>query len=145
MLDQKTIEKWKKFMKNSGGVEFSGYSDQKIRKEAEKWFNKLNNPKVYQRKKKTKLFHKTIAIIRQKPSVVILPSTLKKMFKSGYARAANLFIELVDSGIITDFGTDKDRSPKIIWKNVKKSSVPKAINDQIKQDLKSGRQKYFEM
>ena len=137
-LSPKVIKEWRELMEKEADVNYSGYSDQKLRKEAYKWFDKLYNPKRPQkRKKKTKLFYKTIAIIRLNPNAYISTSTLKKMFKIGYVRAAKLSIELKDKGIITG---NKDFSPpKILWENVKKIRVPEEISNNIKKDLDSGK------
>jgi len=137
-LSQKVIKEWKELMEKAAEVDYSGYSDQKLRKEAYEWFDSLYSPKrPRKRRKRTKLFYKTVAIIRLKPNAYISPSMLKKMFKIGYIRAAALSIELKDKGIIA---RKKDFSPpKILWENVKKIRVPKEISDTIKKELDSGK------
>ena len=137
-LSQKVIKEWKELMEKAAEIDYSGYSDQKLRKEAYEWFDNLYSPKrPRKRRKRTKLFYKTIAIIRLNPNAYISASTLKKMFRIGYIRAAALSIELKDKGIIA---RKKDFSPpKILWENVKKIRVPKEISDTIKKELDSGK------
>ncbi len=51
-LSPKVIKEWRELMEKEADVNYSGYSDQKLRKEAYKWFDKLYNPKRPQKRKK---------------------------------------------------------------------------------------------
>jgi len=127
-LSKKLIKEWKEFMEETAEFNYSGYSDQRLRKEAYEWFDSLYSPKrPRKRRKRTKLFYKTILIIRSEKLQRVTPSMLKTKFKLGYLRTSDLFIELKDEGIIMkNLPTSTfSKYGKIIWKNVKKVRVPK--------------------
>ena len=123
-LSQKVIKEWKELMEKAAEVDYSGYSDQKLRKEVYEWFSPKRPRK---RRKRTKLFYKTILIIRSKKPQRVTPSMLKTKFRLGYVRASNLFIELTDAGIVMESLPNSNflKYGRIIWKNVKKVRVPK--------------------
>ena len=127
-LSKKLIKEWKEFMEETPEFNYSGYSDQRLRKEAYEWFDSFYSPKrPRKRRKRTKLFYKTILIIRSEKLQRVTPSMLKTKFKLGYLRTSDLFIELKDEGIIMkNLPTSTfSKYGKIIWKNVKKVRVPK--------------------
>jgi len=127
-LSKKLIKEWKEFMEETPEFNYSGYSDQRLRKEAYEWFDSFYSPKrPRKRRKRTKLFYKTILIIRSKKPQRITPSMLKTKFRLGYVRASNLFIELTDAGIVMEGLPNSNflKYGRIIWKNVKKVRVPK--------------------
>ena len=127
-LSKKLIKEWKEFMEETPEFNYSGYSDQRLRKEAYEWFDSFYSPKrPRKRRKRTKLFYKTILIIRSKKPQRITPSMLKTKFRLGYVRTSNLFIELTDAGIVMEGLPNSNflKYGRIIWKNVKKVRVPK--------------------
>ena len=53
-------------------------------------------------RKRTKLFYKAVAAIRLKKAEHLLPTMLKRKFKTGYGRAARLWNELVTHGVVEE-------------------------------------------
>ncbi|MBI4035905.1 hypothetical protein HY383_03065 [Candidatus Daviesbacteria bacterium] len=96
-------------------------------------------------KKHTKLFYRAIARIRavgEKNGMVYL-SRIKTAMGTGYTRAYNLHVELIEAGIIEkpNFADiDKKRTKgNIIWKNLSKFRVPRGITEKEKARVEEER------